>query len=364
MGGRSLRQSSQSRRSRRNATSPLPRSTSRHASRLSDPEPHTLRRSSRLINSLPRSDYSISERWSYGADVYETRCDTTHLKGGDAHKSSGEHTKRGRTSSHDRKKRKIAASKSKECVANCTRSRTALKPTESSSEDNPTTKPETVEETPVNQTAATTSVQQNQPESGLLPLDERDYAYSPYSSSTVTELLESDYSVYSPTASRRKGKKRKRSGHRSLSNKKSSSSLNIVETKKKLKKAHSNKESAEARDVNNSRTYKQETEREVPEANLATCTYSLRNRQRDLGPPTSTVTSSGKITFYRYLVIFYVLILDTSAIYFNNMLYMEINFNFLKALIVFLCKNSYIQRLLLGYFILRCRAHNDTRVGT
>lgn len=294
-----MRQSSHSRRSRRHATSPLPRSTSRHGSRLSEPEPHTLRRSSRLINSLPRSDYSISERWSYGADVYETRCDTTHLKGGDAHKSSGGQTKRGRTSSHDRKKRKTASSKTKECVANCTRSRIALKPTESASEDNPATKPQAVEDTPVNQTAATTSVQQNQPEGGLLPLDERDYAYSPYSSSTVTELLDSDYSVYSPTARRRKGKKRKRSGHRSLSNRKSSSSLNAEETKKKFKKADSNKEFSKAKEVSSSKTYKQETERE-PEANLAICTYSLRNRQRDLGPPTSTVTSSGNIfTFYR-----------------------------------------------------------------
>lgn len=301
-----MRQSSHSRRSRRHATSPLPRSTSRHASRLSDPEPHTLRRSSRLVNSLPRSDYSISERWSYGADVYETRCDTTHLKGGDAHKSYGGHTKRGRTSSHDRKKRKSATSKSKECVANCTRSRSALKPTESASEEDPTPKNQTAIES-VNQTAVTaTSTQQNQPEGGLLPLDERDYAYSPYSSSTVTELLDSDHSVYSPTASRRKGKKRKRSGHRSLSNRKSNSSLNSVETKKKLKKVDSlNKESLEARDVTSSRSYKQETEREVPEASQSSCTYSLRNRHRDLGPPTPTATCSGKLfTVYRNVLMY------------------------------------------------------------
>lgn len=292
VGGRSLRQSSHSLRRRRNATSPLPRSTSRQASRLTDLEPHTLRRSSRLINSLPRSDYSISERWSYGADVYETRCDTTHLKGGDSHKSSGGQTKRGRTSSHDRKRRKTATSESKESVAYCTRSRTALKLTKSAPEPNPPSKSQTVTETSANQNAASSSTQNNQSEGGLLPLDERDYAYSPYSSSPVIEFLDSDHSVYSPTASKRKGKKRKRSDHRSLSSRKSNG-LRIAGSKNKYKRTDSpKKELVEATDVSSSQIYKQETEREFQ----ATCSYSLRNRHRDLGPLTSTVISdsSGK----------------------------------------------------------------------
>lgn len=282
-----MRQASHSQRSKRNATSPTPRSTSRHAgSRLSDPEPLTLRRSTRLINSLPRSDYSISERWSYGADVYETRCDTSHLKGGDAHKSFG-HNKRGRTSSHDRKKRKVGTNKSKECVAYCTRSRTTLKPTESVGEGTTSTKPETLTEAQADQNNIATSNQQNHSEGGLLPLDERDYAYSPYSSSTVADLLDSDYSVYSPTAKRRKGKKRKRSVHRSLSLKRSSFLLNAEDTKKKSKHIDTpSKDSLDARDFKTNRNFQQETEREVTEVALATCSYSLRNRH----PPTSTVT--------------------------------------------------------------------------
>ncbi|KOB70753.1 Uncharacterized protein OBRU01_15014 [Operophtera brumata] len=294
VGGRSLRQSSHSLRSRRNATSPLPRSTSRHASRQTDPEPHTLRRSSRLINSLPRSDYSISERWSYGTDVYETRCDTTHLKGGDSHNSSGGHTKRGRTSSHDRKRRKTRTSESKESVAYCTRSRTALKLTESASEQNLPTTSQTVTEPPANQNAA----QNNQSEGGLLPLDERDYAYSPYSSSPVIEFVDSDHSVYSPTASKRKGKKRKRSEHRSLSSRKSSGLL-IGGSKKKYKRLDSpKKESAEATDVSSCKTNKQETEREPQ----ASCSYSLRNRELRSAPLASTVISDSSDTYNKLLI--------------------------------------------------------------
>ncbi|XP_022824637.1 E3 ubiquitin-protein ligase TRIP12 isoform X2 [Spodoptera litura] len=296
VGGRWLRQvrrTSHSRRSRRNVTSPLPRSTSRHSSsRVSDAEPHAhveLRRSSRLINTLPRSDYSITERWSYGTDVYETRCDTTEFKGGDAHKSSV-HPKRGRTSSHDRKKRKtISNNSAEECVAYCTRSRTALKSSESACEQIPNNlKPNTLTQQPLNQNATATSTQPDQSEGGLLPLDERDFAYSPYSSSTVTELLDSDYSVYSPTASRRKGKKRKRSAHRSLSSRKSSCLPNVEECRKKFKIDSHSKDETDTSSTGRS------SKHELDKADLpssSSCTYLLRNRNSHLGPPTSTVIS-------------------------------------------------------------------------
>lgn len=306
VGGRWLRQvrrASHSRRSRRNVTSPLPRSTSRQSSsRASDAEPFAhveLRRSSRLISTLPRSDYSITERWSYGADVYETRCDTTHFKGGDAHKSSV-HPKRGRTSSHDRKKRKtISNNSAEECVAYCTRSRTALKSSESACEQIPNNlKPLTLTQLPLNQNATVTSAQATQPEGGLLPLDERDFAYSPYSSSTVTELLDSDYSVYSPTANRRKGKKRKRSAHRSLSSRKSSYLLNVDECRKKFKIDSHSKDETDTSSTG--RSSKHELDKvELPSSSLTSCTYLLRNRHSHFGPPTSTVISdSGNLHFF------------------------------------------------------------------
>ncbi|XP_038209135.1 E3 ubiquitin-protein ligase TRIP12 isoform X3 [Zerene cesonia] len=314
VGGRWLRQvrkASRSRRSRRNATSPLPR-THRHPSgRVPDSEPHTnveLRRSSRLVNSLPRSDYSISERWSYGTDVYETRYDTTEYKHGDTPRhSAGEYSKRRRTSSHDKKKNKrhstSNSSTADECVAFCTRSRTALKSTESVCEQVPNNiNTATTPRSSLNQSTATTSTQQvplNQSEGGLLPLDERDFAYSPFSSSTITELLDSDYSVYSPTASRRKGKKRKRSTHRSLSHRKSSSCLiDIEECRKKFKIDSHTKEIPET----NKNTFsdrgipEQEPEKVDTLSGQTACTYLLRNRHnRDLGPPTSTVISDSTV---------------------------------------------------------------------
>lgn len=301
VGGRCLRparQASHSHRSRRNVKSPLPRSTSRNSSnRVSEPEQHSLRRSSRLVNSLPRSDYSISERWSYGADVYETRCDTAHLKGGDTPKPSAAQTKRGRTSSHDRKKRKNESKKS-ECVAHCTRSRTALKVTESACEPTTNTPKSHTTNLSLNQTATVTSEQTNQAEGGLLPLDERDYAYSPFSSSTVTELLDSDYSVYSPKTSRKKGKKRKRSGHHSLSSRKSSCLLNVEECKK-LKLEDCCKESNSSDVSSTIKSHRNETEKECPATQ--SCSYPLRNRHRDLGPQTSTAfsESSGNQPYHK-----------------------------------------------------------------
>nr|XP_026484610.1 E3 ubiquitin-protein ligase TRIP12 isoform X1 [Vanessa tameamea]XP_026484611.1 E3 ubiquitin-protein ligase TRIP12 isoform X1 [Vanessa tameamea] len=307
VGGRWLRQvrkASRSRRSRRNVTSPLPR-TSRHSSgRNFDAEPRTqveLRRSSRLVNTLPRSDYSLSERWSYGTDVYETRYDTTDYKHGDTSKLSSSPPKRGRTSSHDRKKQKshnTSNSNTKdECVAYCTRSRTALKSSESVSELVPNNlKANSVTRNTSNQSPVEAPTQQpllNQTEGGLLPLDERDYAYSPFSSSTITELLDSDYSVYSPTANRRKGKKRKRSSHRSLSHRKSNCFVDLEECRKKFK-IDSHKELAETNksDATDSRTPDYELEKGEAFSAQASCTYRLRNRHnRDLGPPTSTVIS-------------------------------------------------------------------------
>ncbi|XP_028164507.1 E3 ubiquitin-protein ligase TRIP12 isoform X3 [Ostrinia furnacalis] len=299
---RQVRQVSRSRRNRHNVTSPLPRSTSRHSSSRSradnEAQAHVeLRRSSRLINSLPRSDYSITERWSYGADVYETRCDTSDYKSGDTDKSTANlYPKRGRTSSHDRKKRKshsISTNSTDECVAYCTRSRTALKSTESACEQTPTSlKVQTLSQISVNQDATATSTQQSQlnSEGGLLPLEDRDFAYSPFSSSTVTELLDSDYSVYSPTASRRKGKKRKRSSHRSLSSRKCLD--NLEDCRKKFKiDSHSKELEDPSKDAPVDSRIKQETDKvDHATASQASCAYLLRNRyNRDLGPSTSTV---------------------------------------------------------------------------
>ncbi|CAB3231314.1 unnamed protein product [Arctia plantaginis] len=301
VGGRWLRQvrrTSHSRRSRRNVTSPLPRSTSRQSSRASDAEPVELRRSSRLISTLPRSDYSITERWSYGTDVYETRCDTTDFKGGDTHNSSV-HPKRGRTSSHDRKKRKsISNNKSaEECVAYCTRSRTALKLSESACEQNShSLKSHTLPYFPLNQNATVTSTQANQSEGGLLPLDERDFAYSPFSSSTVTELLDSDYSVYSPTASRRKGKKRKRSSHRSLSSRKSSCLFNLDEYRKKFKIDPQSKDDTDTNSTEKTSSKYETDKAEHPSATQTSCTYLLRKRNSNFGPPTSTVISENSVS--------------------------------------------------------------------
>lgn len=304
VGGRWLRQvrrASHSRRSKRHASSPLSRSASRHSGSAAerDPEQHAraeLRRSSRLVNALPRSDYSITERWSYGADVYETRCEPSHHKGGD-HFNSTSHPKRPRLSSYDKKRHSHPTKwidTADECVAHFTRSRTALKLTESVCEPKQDSlKEQSLTNSSLNQNATVTLAQPNQTEGGLLPLDERDFAYSPFSSSTVTDLLDSDCSVYSPTASRRKGKKRKRSGHHSLSFRKSSSLLNFDECRKKLKIDSHSKEVAETSEqaAADSRPYRFDTDTAEHSSN-ASCTYLLRNRSnRDLGPPTSTVTA-------------------------------------------------------------------------
>ncbi|XP_013166656.1 PREDICTED: E3 ubiquitin-protein ligase TRIP12 isoform X1 [Papilio xuthus] len=306
---RQVRQANRSRRNRRNVTSPLPRHTNRHSSRAAaadtDAEPRRhveLRRSSRLVNALPRSDYSISERWSYGADFYETRYDTDYRSGDSWKYTSSTNAKRGRnSSSHDRKKHKrrpvtTSSAVAEDCVAYCTRSRTALKLNESACEPSPNTlKPQTLPRLAVNHNATATSAPEcplNSSEGGLLPLDERDYAYSPFSSSTITELLDSDYSVYSPTAHRRKGKKRKRSTHRSLSTRKSSCLVDIEDCKKKFKiDPYKEVEEASEDAISDCR---QEYDSERPEsaaASHSSCTYLLRNRHRDLGPPTATVIS-------------------------------------------------------------------------
>ncbi|XP_068628834.1 E3 ubiquitin-protein ligase TRIP12 [Battus philenor] len=301
---RQVRQASRNRRNRRNVTSPLPRSTNRNSSRASDAEPQQhveLRRSSRLVNSLPRSDYSISERWSYGADVYETRYDTDYRSGDSWKYSSSANSRRGRNSSHERKKyKRHSTSTSKtteECVAYCTRSRTALRSSESVCEPLANTlRTQTLSRVPINQNASATSTQElpsNQTEGGLLPLDERDFAYSPFSSSTITELIDSDYSVYSPTASRRKGKKRKRSTHRSLSNRKSNCLVDIEDCKKKFK-IDPYKEADETSEdaISDSRPEYDSERPESASASHSSCTYLLRNRNhRDLPPPTATVIS-------------------------------------------------------------------------
>lgn len=295
-----MRQASRSRRNRRNATSPLPRSTNRHSSRASDAEPRKhveLRRSSRLVNTLPRSDYSIFERWSYGADFYETRYDTSEYRSGDPWRYS----RRSQNPSHERKKHKRHSTSttgtSEECVAYCTRSRTALRSSESVCEPLPNNlKTQSLSRLSVNQNATATSAQDcqsNQTEGGLLPLDERDFAYSPFSSSTITELLDSDYSVYSPTANRRKGKKRKRSSHRSLSNRKSNCLLELEDCKKKFKIDPYKEVDETSEDAISEGRAEYDTERsESAAASHTSCTYLLRNRHnRELGPPTATVIS-------------------------------------------------------------------------
>lgn len=241
VGGRWLRQ--ERRIQRGNATSPLPRPTSRHsASHAPDADSHVrgeLRRSFRLVSALPRSDYSITERWSYGTDIYETRYDTSEYSAGDdtTKPSTSSQKKRGRTSSHhheshDRKKQKTHSFTSNgaadECIAFCTRSRTAVKPGGSACVKSPNSvQPQTFNPVPSNHDSTLSSTEANaqfslnNSESGLLPLDERDFAYSPFSSSTDSDSLDSDCSVYSPKSSRRKGSKRKRSSQ-SLSSKKSS----------------------------------------------------------------------------------------------------------------------------------------------
>ncbi|XP_026324123.1 E3 ubiquitin-protein ligase TRIP12 isoform X4 [Hyposmocoma kahamanoa] len=301
VGGRWLRQvrrASHSRRSKRHATSPLSRSASRHSrgDRDAAAEPHArleLRRSSRLVSALPRSDYSLSERWSYGTDVYETRCEPLHRPGD--HSYSYSHAKRARTSSHDKKKRKghsVSHTTADECVAYCTRSRTALRSSESVCEHIPNSlKAHSLSNYSLNET--TPSTQLNSTEGGLLPLDERDFAYSPFSSSTVTDLLDSDYSTYSPRASRKKGKKRKRSAHRSLSSRKSYL-INFEECRKRLKIDPQSKDLPDTSKETSveGRASRQEFDKADVSASQSPCSYLLRNRShRDLGPPTATVTS-------------------------------------------------------------------------
>ncbi|CAG4963376.1 unnamed protein product [Parnassius apollo] len=305
---RQVRQASRSRRNRRNVTSPLPRSVNRHLNRDTETEPRKqveLRRSSRLVNTLPRSDYSISERWSYGADFYETRYDTDYKSGDSWKYSSSTNSKRGRNSSYDRKKQKhhstSTSSTTEECVAYCTRSRTALKSTESVCEQLPNNlKPQTLSRLSFNQNATATSIQEfqlNQTEGGLLPLDERDFAYSPFSSSTITELLDSDYSVYSPTANRRKGKKRKRPSHRSLSSRKSNFLLDLEDCKKKFKIDPYKEVDETSEDAFSDSRPEYDSERpESASASHSSCTYLLRNRHyRELGPPSSTVISDNSV---------------------------------------------------------------------
>ncbi|CAK1548387.1 unnamed protein product [Leptosia nina] len=309
VGGRWFRQerkASSSRRSRRNATSPQPHTSRQPFGPTPDSEPFNveLRRSSRLVNSLPRSDYSISERWSYGTDVYETRYDTPESKHGDTPRhTAGEQPKRRRTLSYDKKKSKrhslSTTSAAIECVAYRTRSRTALNSSESVCEqvlNNTSIHPQY--RLP-NQFATSTPTQQplHKTEGGLLPLDERDYAYSPFSSSTVTELLDSDYSVYSPTTSRRKGKKRKRPSHRSLSNRKSSTYFSIEECKKPKVDTRTKEALETGKSIFSEKgTPEQDSEKVDALSAQASCTYLLRKRHnRDLGPPTSTVVSDNTV---------------------------------------------------------------------
>ncbi|XP_048481765.1 E3 ubiquitin-protein ligase TRIP12 isoform X3 [Plutella xylostella] len=245
-------------------------SHSRRAGRHATPPPEP-RRSSRLVSAQPRSDYSLAERWSYGADVtYETRL-------GDQPSAAA---KRPRTSSHDRKKHKSHSfSSTDDCIAYCTRSRTALRTSESACEPDVNPAPPEPPATPAHPSAE-----------GLLPLDERDYAYSPYSSSTVTELVDSDYSVYSPTTHRSKGKKRKRSTHRSLPTRKNSYTLSLEGYTKKFK-IDLQKEAAEtSKEAAAEWKYSCDARAEPSQPSPA-CAYPLRSRPpRDLGPPTATVT--------------------------------------------------------------------------
>lgn len=286
MGGRwsrEVRRVSHNRRNPRDESS-VPRANERKESRLE------LRRSSRLV---PRSDYALTERWSYGADVtYETRYDTTHSKSGDANKPTAAYKKRARFSSYEQKQRHTTStsntSVTEECVAFCTRSRTARKGSESASEPLRGTRAQTE----LNHTN-TTSNSNTQAEGGLLPLDDRDFSYSPFSTSTVTDLIDSDYSVYSPTTHRRKGKKRKRSAHRA-------SLINLDDCRKRLKVdslrevAYSGHESLESK----SKAERDRVETEQNPLGQASCSYPLRNRHhRDL-PATVTSDSSGKYNIY------------------------------------------------------------------
>ncbi|XP_050553477.1 E3 ubiquitin-protein ligase TRIP12 isoform X4 [Spodoptera frugiperda] len=92
----------------------------------------------------------------------------------------------------------------------------------------------------------------------------------------------------SPTASRRKGKKRKRSAHRSLSSRKSSCLLNVEECRKKFKIDSHSKDETDTSSTG--RSSKHELDKaDLPSA--TSCTYLLRNRNSHLGPPTSTVIS-------------------------------------------------------------------------
>ncbi|XP_045486330.1 E3 ubiquitin-protein ligase TRIP12 isoform X3 [Pieris rapae] len=293
---RNVRKASTSRRNKRTLTSPHP-----HTSREADPESPSsnieLRRSSRLVNSLPRSDYSLSERWSYGTDVYETRYDTSDSKQGDTPHTAGEHSKRRRTSLNDKKKpKRHLSSKISECIAYCTRSRTALR-SESVCELPKNTNAQPAQRpTHIATTSSALQAASNPSEGGLLPLDERDYVYSPFSSSTVTDLLDSDYSVYSPTANRRKGKKRKRPSHRSLSTRKSSYCLFEIEEPKKYKTEVRAKDPADTKITFSERASLDQDTGKDP-LSSPTCTYSLRKRHnRDLGPPTSTVVNDSSVS--------------------------------------------------------------------
>lgn len=239
-------------------------------------EPVGLRRSSRLVSSLPRSDYALAERWSYGPDVtYETRYDTA----GDAAKPP---SKRGRSSLPERKKRKLNQD---DCIAHCTRSKTATKANDSVSELTANTSKDLGYSSILNTTAAQLPFI-NQSEGGLLPLEDRDFAYSPFSSSTVTDLIDSDYSVYSPKANRNKGKKRKRSTGRPNSRKNSYlASLEILTHKRFKEDPHKSSTSSShaawqaSQEAENSQSF---------------CTYPLRNRRNSTHDllPTRTCTVS------------------------------------------------------------------------
>lgn len=310
MGGRWSHLVRRASHSRRQETPPQP--ASRHVLD-SEPQPYAhseLRRSSRLVNHFPRSDYTFAERWSYGPDVtFETRYDTPDYKTRDERSPAAGHHKRGRTSSHDRKKRKtnsvLSVDNTDDCVAYCTRSRTALKSNESACDlvlnKSHNTTPDLGYSSTLNTSQFNTQFPfTNQGEGGLLPLEDRDFAYSPFSTSTVTDLIDSDYSVYSPTTSRNKGKKRKRSAHRSLSNRKNNYLVNLEQYTHKKFKIESSKESKEPQDYTDWKGVNQEGEHKS-ETSQSVCSYPLRNRHNhpESGQPTSTVTrdSSGIYLF-------------------------------------------------------------------
>lgn len=257
-------------------------SRSKQAAGSVESSPHALelRRSSRLGHHS-RSDYSLAERWSYGPDVtYETRYDTA--RAGDR---TDKRRKRVSTSDRYRKKRKLSLPDEEDCVAHCTRSRTARKSNGSACE--------LTQDLTTDCLDATRDLHLTE-SGGLLPLEDRDFAYSPFSSA-VTELSDSEYSVYSPTSRRSKGKKRKRSTHRLLSHRKNSYLLNLEECNKRHKLDSHKDQHNKTREDGEYR----------PSANLSLpnlqCAYQLRNR-RELGGPTATVTRdpSGK----RWLFLF------------------------------------------------------------